>query len=118
MCKINILFIDNSIIEGKGLFCKKSIKKGSCVGLLAKVYGDDVFDDKPFGRYINHSDENNLDLKIIKDIENKIIYVLGIANKYIEKGEELTADYLSRYAPKPNFKTKRSYRFEDKLNEL
>ena len=99
-------------------FCKKSLKKGTCVGLLAKVYGDDNFDDKPFGRFINHSKDYNLDLKVIRDVENKIIYVIGISNRYIKTGKELTANYLDRYAPKPNFITRRSYRFEDKLNEL
>jgi len=118
MCKVNILYIDDSNVQGKGLFCKKPLKKGTCVGLLAKVYGDDNFDDKPFGRFINHSDDFNLDLKVIRDVQNKIIYVLGISNRYIKNGKELTANYLDRYAPKPNFITKRSYRFDDKLNEL
>jgi SET domain-containing protein len=116
MCYSNILYIDNSEIEGSGLFSKKNINRGECVGLLARVYGDDMFDDQPYGRYINHSSKSNLDLKIVKDKLNRIIYVLGIANKYISKGEELTANYLDKYAPKPNFKTDKSYKFEKKLN--
>jgi SET domain-containing protein len=116
MCYSNVLYIDNSDIEGSGLFSKKNINKGECVGLLARVYGDDMFDDQPYGRYINHADESNLDLKIVRDKLNKIIYVLGIANKYITKGEELTANYLDKYAPKPNFKTDKSYKFKKKLN--
>jgi len=118
MCKINILYIDNSNIEGKGLFCKESISIGECVGLLARVYGDNKFDDKPHGRFINHSEDNNLDLKIIKDKKNRIIYVLGIANRYIPKGEELTANYKDKNAPKPNFISNESYNFLKKLNSF
>ena len=116
MCYLNILYISHSEIEGKGLFCKKSLSVGDCVGLLARVYGDDKFDDKPYGRFINHSEENNLDLKIVKDKMNRIIYVLGIANKYIYKGEELTANYTDKNAPKPNFITNESYGFFERFN--
>lgn len=115
MCKTNILYIDNSNIEGKGLFCKQSVSLGECIGLLARVYGDANFDDKPYGRFINHSEDNNLDLKIVKDKTNRIIYVLGVANKYIFKGEELTANYTDTNAPKPNFITNKSYNFLIKL---
>jgi SET domain-containing protein len=116
MCKTNILYIDNSIIEGKGLFCKESIHVGECVGLLARVYGDDKFDDKPYGRFINHSEDSNLDLKIVKDKKNRIIYVLGVANCFITKGNELTANYLDKNAPKPNFITNESYNFYERFN--
>jgi hypothetical protein len=115
MCKINILYIDNSEIEGKGLFCKQSVSVGECVGVLARVYGDDKFDDKPHGRFINHSEDNNLDLKTVKDKTNRIIYVLGIANKYIPKGNELTANYTDRNAPKPNFITNESFGFFERF---
>ena len=115
---LDILYIDNSQIEGKGLFCKESISIGECVGLLARVYGDNKFDDKPHGRFINHSEDNNLDLKIIKNKKNRIIYVLGIANRYIPRGEELTANYTDENAPKPNFITDKSYNFIKKLNSF
>jgi len=115
MCKINILYIDNSQIEGKGLFCKQTVSVGECVGVLARVYGDDKFDDLPHGRFINHSEDNNLNLKTVKDHKNRIIYVLGIANKYIPKGNELTANYTDRNAPKPNFITNESYGFFERF---
>jgi len=118
MCKTNILYIDNSKIDGQGLFCHEDLNEGDCIGLLAKVYADDKFDDKPFGRFINHSSRPNIDLQPIKDLRNRIIYIIGIANRHIPAGKELTANYLDRYAPKPNFKTDRPYRFETKLNEL
>lgn len=112
MCKTNILYIDNSEIEGKGLFANSDLDVGECVGLLARVLGDSNFNDKPFGRYINHSENPNLDLKITCDKKNNIIYVLGIANKYIKKGVELTANYNDKFAPKPNFINTNSYNFK------
>ena len=115
MCKTNILYIDKSNIEGKGLFCKHHLSVGDCVGLLARVYGNAHFDDKPYGNFINHSEDNNLNLKIVKDKKNRIIYVLGVTNRYIPKGEELTANYTDENAPKPNFITKESYNFTKKL---
>ena len=116
MCKTNILYIDISPIEGKGLFCKKDINIGECVGCLARVYGDSKFDDKPYGRFINHSEENNLNLHIVRDKKNRVIYVLGIANKYIPKGNELTANYTDKNAPKPNFISNESYEFNKKIH--
>jgi len=115
MCKLNLLYKDKSYIEGNGLFCKESLQIGDCIGLLARVYGDDNFDDKPFGRNINHSNNSNIDLKLIKDRDNQIIYVLGIANKYINKGEELTANYNHTNAPKPNFINRKSFNFDKKI---
>jgi len=111
MCRLNILYIDKSFIDGSGLFSKINLRKGNCVGLLARVYGDSKFDDFPFGKYINHSNYCNLDLKITIDNTNKIIYVLGIAREDIERGTELTADYNSKYAPKPNFLNKNLFNF-------
>lgn len=115
MCKINILYIDKSTIEGYGLFCKKPLKYGECIGILARVYGDSEFNDKPYGRYINHSENNNIDLELVRDRKNKIIYVLGVSNKYINEGEELFANYLDENAPKPNFVSKESFKFNKKL---
>ena len=111
MCLTNILYKGNSKIHGTGLFSKKDINIGDCIGLLAKVYDDYTFDDEPYGRYINHSTDNNINLKINVYKINKIIYVLGIANTYIPKGYELTANYNDKFAPKPNFINKKPYNF-------
>jgi hypothetical protein len=54
MCRSNILYRDKSLIEGYGLYSKINLKKGTCVGLLARVYGNSNFDDLPHGRFINH----------------------------------------------------------------
>ena len=112
MCPSNILYIDKSFIDGSGLYSKINLRKGNCVGLLARIYGNSEFDDLPFGRFINHSNESNLDLKLTIDNTNKIIFVLGIAKKDIKKGTELTADYNSKYAPKPNFLNTNTFNFD------
>ena len=111
MCRSNILYRHQSSIDGYGLYSNINLKKGTCIGVLARVYGDSKFDDLPHGRFINHSNNCNLDLGIIINNTNKIIYVLGIAKEDIKKGTELTADYNSKYAPKPNFLNKNSFNF-------
>jgi SET domain-containing protein len=118
MCLTNILYTSKSKIEGLGLFSNKNLETGDCIGLLAKVYSDNNFDDLPYGRYINHNDNPNIDLKLNVDKKNKIIYVLGIANKYIKKGNELTADYNDKFAPKPNFINEKPYNFEKILKSF
>ena len=45
MCKTNILYIDDSEIEGKGLFASGDLDVGECVGLLARVLGDSNFNE-------------------------------------------------------------------------
>lgn len=116
MCKTNILYVDKSKIEGNGLFSKINLNKNTCIGLLAVVYGDDEFDDKPYGNFINHSKNNNITLELVVDKKKEIIYVIGKTNKYINKGEELTANYYDKNAPKPNYKTNESFEFDKKLN--
>ena len=111
MCKSNILYTDTSDIQGEGLFCKINLKKGECIGLLARVYGEKDFDDQPHGNFINHSKKNNITLEIITDNKKRIIYVIGKANKYIKKGEELTANYYDEYAPSPNFLNTEKFQF-------
>jgi hypothetical protein len=116
MCKTNIFYVTKSKIEGKGLFTKVSLKKGECAGLLAKVYGVSNFNDKPHGIYINHSDDNNLNLKITVDKKNSVIYILGVANRYIPENTELSANYHSEYAPTPNFINNKDYPFDELIN--
>lgn len=111
MCRSNILYRDKSFIDGHGLFSKVILKKGTCIGLLARVYSDSNFDDLPFGRFINHSNNCNINLKLTIDNTNKIIFVLGIAKEDIKRGTELTVDYNSKYAPKPNFLNKDLFNF-------
>jgi hypothetical protein len=114
MCKTNIFYVTKSKIEGKGLFTNVDLKEGECAGLLARVYGVNKFNDKPHGIFINHSNNSNLDLDITVDKKNRVIYILGIANRNIPEGTELTANYHSEYAPTPNFVNDKDYPF-DKL---
>jgi len=113
MNKKNILYIDNSEIDGKGLFTNTDLDVGECVGLLSQVFGDNDFNDTPFGRYLNHNENPNIDLKAKRDKLNNVINVLGITNKFIKKGSELTANYNDKFAPKPNFIKKNYYDFDN-----
>jgi hypothetical protein len=116
MCKTNIFYVTKSKIEGKGLFTKVALEAGTCAGLLAKVHGVNNFNDKPYGIFINHSSDYNLDLDITVDKEKKIIYVRGISNRYIPANTELTANYHDKYAPTPNFINNKNYPFEKFIN--
>ena len=117
MCRTNIFYVNKSKIEGKGLFTNTPLDAGSCAGILARVYGEDNFNDKPHGIYINHSSDNNVDLTITVDKQKRIIYVLAITNRYIPKDTELTANYHSKYAPTPNFINKKKYPFDEFLEK-
>ena len=96
----NELYTDKSSIQGNGLFTKKNLNKGDSIGLLSTIISKNKFIDSN-GHYINHSNNNNVDLNI--KVDNNKIYVYGHANKYIVKNTELTANYNHIYAPKPNF---------------
>ena len=115
MDNLSFVYVARSPIEGKGLFCSKDINTGEYICVLSTVYSNSHFKDTPLGRYINHSEHNNVDLHVIKDTSNRIIYVYGISNKYIPKGTELTANYRDNHAPKPNFITSASYNFNYKI---
>jgi hypothetical protein len=116
MCRSNIFYVDDSGIEGKGLFTKIALKRGECAGLLARVYGVANFNDKPFGIYINHSKDYNLDLNVSIDKKNKVIYILGVANRDIPENTELSANYRHKFAPTPNFINGKEYPFDELIN--
>jgi hypothetical protein len=86
----------------RGLCANKEFSKGESIGHLSTILSTDRYEDTKYGQFINHADENNVDLYGIE--YNGRIDVYGYANKKIGEGEELTADYNSEYAPTPNFK--------------
>lgn len=98
----NNLYVNTSLIQGDGLFTNIDLQTNDSIGILSEVYSKNKFKDGN-GRYINHSNNNNIDLYVKVDKENRIINVYGKANKFIKRGSELTADYNDKYAPKPNF---------------
>jgi hypothetical protein len=115
----NKLYVDNSTVQGLGLFTNHDLYPNDPIGLLSVVYSKNKFQDYN-GRYINHSNDNNIDLYIeVKKIDDgvsgqsaqPIIYVYGKSNRYIKRRSELFADYNHKFAPKPNFLNKNNYDF-------
>jgi SET domain-containing protein len=76
------IYVDNSHIEGKGLYSKEDIKKGDII-CPGRIDGKRT----PAGRYTNHALLHNAKMVFYgEDIELKAI-------KNITKGDEITVDY-------------------------
>lgn len=98
--KKEMTYVGDSKIHGKGLFAKKTIKKGQLIGYVEGKYtkkngGHVLWVDEGQGfevscclRYINHSNKPNAsyynDLSVV-------------ALKTINKGEEITHNYGSEW---------------------
>jgi hypothetical protein len=106
----NNLYVDTSLIQGDGLFTNIDLQTNDSIGILSEVYSKNKFKDGN-GRYINHSKNNNIDLYIKVNKEDRIINVYGKANRFIKRGSELTANYDDKYAPKPNFINRNNFDF-------
>lgn len=78
-----IVDVKPSKIEGKGLFTKKSLKKGDVIG-LAHVDGEPT---ETIGNYHNHSDNPNAESILIGN--NRYL----IASKNLKPNQEITVDY-------------------------
>jgi len=85
------LTIQESDIEGLGLFATKDIKKNTNLGMMHYISEYSEVIRTPLGGFINHSNKPNC----IKEKEDLIyeerIYL--ITNRLIKKGEELTVKY-------------------------
>lgn len=84
------LYTDNSDIHGKGLFTKTNIPKGSRILLVAdfnKYSTDPKNVITPLGKFINHINSANTEVKLI----NNFGYLFSLND--IAAGEELTVDY-------------------------
>ena len=88
------LYIDNSVIEGNGLFTKKELKKGEELGITHIRYNSEDFHSNyirtPLGGFINHSDDANCELM---DKDEDYHYKVIKTKRKIEAGEELTLKY-------------------------
>jgi SET domain-containing protein len=84
------LTIENSTIEGLGLFAKCDIKMETNLGISHVFHVDyeDNYIRTPLGGFINYSEKPNCD----------ILYKIGdlylITKRDIKKGEELTLKYI------------------------
>lgn len=85
------LTIQESDIEGLGLFATKDIKKNTNLGMMHYISEYSEVIRTPLGGFINHSNKPNC----IKEKED-LIYeerTYLITNRLIKKGEELTVKY-------------------------
>lgn len=85
------LTIQESDIEGLGLFATKDIKKNTNLGMMHYISEYSEIIRTPLGGFINHSNKPNC----IKEKED-LIYeerVYLITDRLIKKGEELTVKY-------------------------
>jgi hypothetical protein len=78
----NNVYTDISSIDGLGIFSRVDITKGDIVGIAR-----DGKDKTITGRYTNHALYPNCN---VMEQEGCILF---IANRYIEKGEEITVNY-------------------------
>ena len=94
----DFLTIKESKIEGLGIFASKDIKEGSDLG-ISHVY-DDRFPDGyirlPIGAFINHHEMPNCKATVseLDPLLGKLKHIRIISIKDIEKGEEITLDYI------------------------
>ena len=81
--------VDESEIQGKGVFASKDLKKGEVIGLLHDIIEmGNKYKFTELGKFHNHSDSPNCHNELVDG--NKRFLV---ATRDISEGEELTTDY-------------------------
>ena len=91
-----------STIHNEGLCAGRPIQQGESIGVVTTLLSPIEFRDSELGKYMNHlSEKNNIDFYPL--FYEQRIDIYGYANREIDENEELTGDYTSTYAPKPNF---------------
>ena len=97
----NSLKVCSSSIHDEGLCAGKNIYKDESIGHISRIYSGIDFNDTSFGKFLNHSQKPNIEfLPLYRD---GYIDIYGYAIKDIDQDTELTADYTSKWSPKPNF---------------
>ena len=83
--KVGDYYIDNSDINGLGVFADRDFKEGESIGfsMLCGTYRTDL------GRFVNHSEEGR-NVYPVKTNQNDAAI---IALRDIKKGEEILSDY-------------------------
>jgi len=81
------LYIDKSLIHGRGLFTAGNLNEGDIIGVSHVVYDNIWYQVVPIGLFYNHSLEPNC----IVTTDNNVNLI--VTNRDIDKDEELTVDY-------------------------
>ena len=91
----NSVTIKQSEINGLGLFAVEDIPSKTLLG-ITHVY-DKGFQDglirTPLGGFFNHSEEPNIELMNVKDIEGELWNKVMMTARDIKEGEEITGKY-------------------------
>lgn len=87
----------------KGLCANVDFQKGDAVGLIYTITSPTKFKESQYGKLVDHSTRNNIDLVTVQYKDHIDVY--GYANKKILKGETLTVNFTALSAPKPNPKS-------------
>jgi hypothetical protein len=82
-------YVDESQIQGKGVFATKDIKKGETIGLLHNIIEmGSNYKFTELGKFHNHSDNPNCHNELVDGNKRYLV-----ATRDIPEGEELTTDY-------------------------
>jgi len=84
------IYIEKSVIHGRGLFTAEDLKEGDIIGVSHVVYSKVWYQVVPIGLFYNHLSEPNCMVKTEDGIN------LLIAKIDIYKNEELTVDYTKQ----------------------
>lgn len=85
---------------GAGACVTTALDRGTPLGLVASVTGPTTHTHTMFGKSLKHAKSPNVDLLPIVVGKRIDLYAYTIEN--VEAGQELTIDYTSMRAPKPN----------------
>lgn len=85
--RLRRVFVAESEIQGKGLFCAWTTKKDRIVTVAAAVSDSGTLWRTFAGRYINHSEKPNVRLEFIGPVG------FLVATRRINPGDEVTIDY-------------------------
>ena len=84
------IYVGNSNIHGQGVFSTDDLKEGDIVGVSHVTYDRVWYQVFPIGIFYNHSLEPNCMVTTDDNVN------LVVANRDIEKDEELTVDYTKQ----------------------
>ena len=85
--------IQDSEIDGKGLFAKQIIKENTNIGIShVMIDNPEIWIRSPLGGFVNHSIDNNCILYVKEDWDDYIIYNI-ITTKKILANEEILLNY-------------------------
>ena len=84
------IYVGSSNIHGKGIFTTDGLKEGDMIGVSHVSYDRVWYQVFPIGIFYNHSLEPNC----IVTTDNNVNLV--VANRDIDKDEELTVDYTKQ----------------------